>query len=468
MKLILKPQLTNLTERKAQLRTVLWMRLFAVITLIGLLSLAHGMAAARLPWPTLLFVLALMLLLNILAWFRLRGGSVGPYEVGAQIFADLFGFSVLLYFTGGATNPFVMFYLPLLGLAAALLPWNQVVALAGFSILAYSVLMLEYIPLVLAKPQNAVELHLLGMWINFLVSVLILVGFVARLSNGIRQRDQDLNTAQTRLNRDARMAALGNQSASLAHELGTPLNTAKIILTDWMDSPDGLDVQVFQREAMVVREQLERMEQSLIQLRNSLELEGQVREGPNADESSSMPVEVKAWLDNWVSAWRNRNPETVVVLAVDIPASLKAAAQWDSMELVLNGVFENCLQAYERALTLGGAGKQGLQRCIHLSVRYIQTSLEFVVEDKAGGFDKDLLKKLGRQPVRSMDSSTQDKDESPANSRRGMGLFLAVGLIERAGGLMQFSQVSEKAQDDDTRELGARVFFSMPLFEVAQ
>ncbi len=452
------------------------MRLFAVGTLCGLLGLAHGGDVVRLPWPTLLFVLGMLLLLNILAWLRLRGGvfglkqagahhvgshHVGPYEVGAQIFADLFGFSVLLYYTGGATNPFVMFYLPLLGLAAALLPWGQVLALAGFSIVAYSVLMLEYIPLVLAKPQNAIELHLLGMWVNFLVSVAILVGFVARLSNGIRQRDQDLNTAQTRLSRDARMAALGNQSASLAHELGTPLSTAKIILSDWMDNPGGLDATALQRDAQVLQEQLSRMEGCLIRLRGSLDLEG--------DEGSLKPLIVKAWLNDWLAAWRNRNPQATLVCTVTVADSLRASAQWDSAELVLNGLFENALQAYERALDRGGAGQPCLERCIYLSVRYLENTLEFVVEDKAGGFDKDLMSRLGREPLGTANSPKNTQSEN----RRGMGLFLAVGLIERVGGLMQFSQVLDKGDMVDPRVVdnpvvGARVDFSMPLREVVQ
>ncbi len=441
LKLDFKSNLSHLTERKAQLRTVLWMRLFAVTTLLGVLGLAHWMALVRLPWPTLLFVLGLMLVLNILAALRLRGDSVGPYEVGAQIFSDLFGFSVLLYFTGGATNPFVMFYLPLLGLAAALLPWGQVLALAGFSILAYSVLMLEYIPLVLSKPQNAIELHLLGMWINFLVSVAILVGFVARLSNGIRQRDQDLNTAQDRLNRDARMAALGNQSASLAHELGTPLGTAKIIVSDWMDNLGGLDPQSWQRDTQVLQEQLDRMERTLIHLRSSLESEDQ-----KVNETIFKTLHVKAWLDDWVAGWRNRNPQATLVANLGIATSLKASASWESVELVLNGLFENALQAYS------GASEQR----ILLSALCIENTLHLAIEDNAGGFDKDVLSRIGKEPIR----------KEHAENRRGMGLYLAVGMIERAGGSMKFSQIVDDGQVLANRVVGARVVLTLPLREV--
>lgn len=438
-------KLTNPTERKDQLRTVLWMRSFAVITLLLVLGFAQGMGVVRLPWPMLLFVLGLMLTLNALAWLRVRLqlGAVGPYEVSAQIFADLFGFSVLLYFTGGATNPFVMFYLPLLGLAAALLPWGQVLALAGFSILAYSVLMLEYIPLVLSKPQNAIELHLLGMWINFLVSVAILVGFVARLSDRIRQRDFDLNAAQSRMSRDARMAALGNQSASLAHELGTPLSTAKIILSDWMDNLDGPEPQSFQRDSLVLREQLDRMERCLIQLRSSLQ-----DTTLNADGPLFEPLDVNAWLSNWLGTWRNRNPLAKVTCINEMTQTLQGRAPWDMLDLVLSGLFDNAIQAY---------AKEPAEQIIVIKVLRAANALHIEVEDRAGGFDKDLLQRLGREPVGNSNSGNKR-----AESRRGMGLFLAVGLIERAGGDMQFSQVVEQGH-----VIGARVKFTVPLQELA-
>lgn len=440
-------QSSHPAQRKAQLRTVLWLRLFAVTTLMSVLGLAHGMDTVRLPWPALLFVLGLLLTLNVLAWIRLRSGQLGPYEVGAQLFADLFGFSVLLYFTGGATNPFVMFYLPLLGLAAAMLPWAQVLALAGFSILAYSVLMLEYIPLVLSKPQNAIELHLFGMWVNFLVSVAILVAFVARLSDRVRQRDQDLNTAQQRVSRDARLAALGNQAASLAHELGTPLSTAKIILSDWMDNKDGPEVSTFQQESLVVREQLERMEACLVQLRNSLEPSTGLHEGQSP--ADALPIE--AWLSNWLNVWRNRNPQVIVNCSSDLPEALAGFVPRDSVELVLSNLLENAMQAYAKFATEQAWPASSAARVIQIRLHQSEGMLRFEVEDNAGGFDPDLLNRLGPEPLAS----------ESAEQHRGMGLFLAVGLIERAGGWMQFSQVMVRGN-----AVGARVVFTVPLQEV--
>jgi two-component system sensor histidine kinase RegB len=198
--------------RRQQLSTVLWMRTLALVAQLSLLLVVGLLLKVSLPWLTLLVILGALAVLNWMTFLRLRKGhAVGSFEVAAQLFADLAAFSFVLYFTGGVTNPFVSLYLPLLGLAAALLPWAQVTFLAVVSVIAYTLLMSNYIPLVLANPDDGVHFHLVGMWLNFLVSVLILVAFVARLSSSIRNRDKALTKAQSRLAGESRLAALGNQ-----------------------------------------------------------------------------------------------------------------------------------------------------------------------------------------------------------------------------------------------------------------
>lgn len=196
--------------RRQQMVTVMWMRMLALAAQVLLLAVVGLFLQVTLPWPVLTSILGALALLNVITFIRLRQGTaVGSFEVAAQLFADLAAFSFILYFTGGVTNPFVSLYLPLLGLAAALLPWAQVAFLALFSVVAYTVLMSNYVPLVLANPDDGIHFHLVGMWLNFLVSVLILVGFVARLSSSIRNRDQALGRAQQRLSSESRLAALG-------------------------------------------------------------------------------------------------------------------------------------------------------------------------------------------------------------------------------------------------------------------
>ncbi|MEH6998543.1 MAG: ATP-binding protein [Limnobacter sp.] len=402
---------SDLSVRRQQMVTVMWMRTLALAAQVVLLAVVGLLLHVSLPWPVLTVILGALVLLNVITFIRLRQGhSVGSFEVAAQLFADLAAFTFVLYFTGGVTNPFVSLYLPLLGLAAALLPWAQVAVLALFSVVAYTVLMGNYIPLVLANPDDGVHFHLVGMWLNFLVSVLILVGFVARLSSSIRNRDQALGRAQQRLASESRLAALGNQAASIAHQLGTPVSTIATIVSDWKNDP-AMHAQV--REMNVLSAQVQSITDTLGQLRDQIE----VNPRHNADAQMIKPSE---WLQNTLGIWRTRNPQHEVRL---MPSIASIAGEFkvrkELLELGLITLLDNAAQSQQRA-SVRDPLQVGMQ-CDH-------ESLTLFVNDAGGGIDAELLPKIGQQLFQA--------------NGQGMGLFLLANLLEREGGKLSLRNLN--------------------------
>ena len=394
---------SDLSVRRQQMVTVMWMRTLALAAQFLLLAVVGLLLKVSLPWPVLTVILGALVLLNGITFIRLRQGhSVGSFEVAAQLFADLAAFSFVLYFTGGVTNPFVSLYLPLLGLAAALLPWAQVAVLALFSVVAYTVLMGNYIPLVLANPDDGVHFHLVGMWLNFLVSVLILVGFVARLSSSIRNRDQALGRAQQRLASESRLAALGNQAASIAHQLGTPVSTIATIVSDWKNDP-AMHAQA--REMNILSAQVQSITDTLGQLRDQIE----VNPRHNADAQMIKPSE---WLQATLGIWRTRNPQHEVRL---MPSIASIAGEFkvrkELLELGLITLLDNAAQSQQRA---------SVSEPLQVGMQCDEVSMTLFVNDAGQGIDTDLLPKIGQQLFQA--------------NGQGMGLFLLANLLEREGG----------------------------------
>lgn len=394
---------SDLSVRRQQMVTVMWMRALALVAQFLLLAVVGLLLKVSLPWPVLTVILGALVLLNGITFIRLRQGhSVGSFEVAAQLFADLAAFSFVLYFTGGVTNPFVSLYLPLLGLAAALLPWAQVAVLALFSVVAYTVLMGNYIPLVLANPDDGVHFHLVGMWLNFLVSVLILVGFVARLSSSIRNRDQALGRAQQRLASESRLAALGNQAASIAHQLGTPVSTIATIVSDWKNDP-AMHAQA--REMNILSAQVQSITDTLGQLRDQIE----VNPRHNADAQMIKPSE---WLQATLGIWRTRNPQHEVRL---MPSIASIAGEFkvrkELLELGLITLLDNAAQSQQRA---------SVSEPLQVGMQCDEVSMTLFVNDAGQGIDTDLLPKIGQQLFQA--------------NGQGMGLFLLANLLEREGG----------------------------------
>src|SRR5690606_18932340 len=90
-----------------------------------------------LPWLPLLITLGISALVSLITLLRLsRGWPVTELEYGLQLLFDMVVHSVLLYYSGGPTNPFVSYYLVPLTIAAATLPWIYTLVLACVAISA--------------------------------------------------------------------------------------------------------------------------------------------------------------------------------------------------------------------------------------------------------------------------------------------------------------------------------------------
>jgi hypothetical protein len=73
-------------------------------------------------WPTFC-AMGLLAVVNVATWVRSkRSGPIGDCEFAGQLLADVAVLTVLLFFTGGSTNPLVSLYLLPLAIAAAVLP----------------------------------------------------------------------------------------------------------------------------------------------------------------------------------------------------------------------------------------------------------------------------------------------------------------------------------------------------------
>ena len=76
-------------------------------------------------------------------------------ELFAQLSVDVIALTILLYFSGGSTNPFVSLYLLPLVIAAATLPARYTWGMAVLTTLCYTCLMEYYVPLPMLHGQPA-------------------------------------------------------------------------------------------------------------------------------------------------------------------------------------------------------------------------------------------------------------------------------------------------------------------------
>lgn len=105
------------------------------------------------------------------------------------------------------------------------------------------------------------NLHIFGMWLNFVLSAGLITFFVSRMSYALREQDKQLADQHERLLQREQVVSLGALAAGAAHELGTPLSTMSVIARDIeqelpADSPLREDIVMLRRQLALCREVL--------------------------------------------------------------------------------------------------------------------------------------------------------------------------------------------------------------------
>jgi two-component system sensor histidine kinase RegB len=217
----------------SQLRRLIALRSVAIAAQLLTLAAVWKMLELELDWQPMMLTIATLASLNLFSWLRLRSGNpVSNPELFVQLCADVLALSILLYFGGGSTNPFISLYLLPLVIAAATLPARYTWGMAALTAACYSLLMVYYVPLphIHHSENDAFNIHVMGMWLGFVISAVVVAYFVVQMAQAVRSRDETLVRVREDILRNERIVALGTQAAGAAHELGTPLSTMAVVI----------------------------------------------------------------------------------------------------------------------------------------------------------------------------------------------------------------------------------------------
>lgn len=225
-------------DHLANLRRLVAARWIILAILLLLVLTVPGVLDIPVPQVPLLCIIVVAVLFNGIAqWRVLRSQSATDGELFTQLLFDIGALSAIVFFSGGAANPLVSLLLPPVAVAALTLPARCVSIISATAIVAYSVLMMYFIPLQMPDATRATRLHLIGMWLIFVISAAIISWIIVRMTRQIRERDGELAAAREQALRDERVVAMGTLAAGAAHELGTPLGTMALLAGELINEP---------------------------------------------------------------------------------------------------------------------------------------------------------------------------------------------------------------------------------------
>lgn len=364
-----------------------WLRCCAIGGQLIAIVVASLFFGVHLPLAPMLIVIGLEVIFNALTWLRVaqaRGET--PYELFGQLIVDLGALSALLFLSGGDINPFISLYLPALAIGAAVLPWPLVLLLALFAVSCYALLSFDSVPLNIESPGNMFDYYRTGIWINFMISVALIVWFVARMSRALRAGDAALAQAERRMLRDERVVALGAQAASVAHEMGTPLSTIAMLLEE------------LRSEARTANSRLAPYAEDLALLEQQLDVCKTALARLQSRANSPTLGRLADWYDGFVEQWRLRHPQIEFECTGAQPPA-DAIGDTAAIGQILTILLGNAARASPGSVTL--------------ELVCADDTIEFRVLDRGAGIAEALRAQLGKMPV----ASTQ--------GGQGVGLYLA-------------------------------------------
>lgn len=208
-----------------------WLTALRWVAIIGqtlAIGFVHWWMDVPLPLVALGVVICIEFIVNVVATERGKSGStLSEGEIAAFVALDSIGFSVLLYLTGGPSNPFTLFYIVHVAVAALILSPPYAWSLVGLSVASYSALFLKSVPLTHAVEN--LDVHLYGVWVAYGLGATCIVYFLQRARAEIEDREH-LLAEQAELRRQAdQLNSLATLAAGAAHELGSPLGTIAIV-----------------------------------------------------------------------------------------------------------------------------------------------------------------------------------------------------------------------------------------------
>lgn len=402
---VLRPETSGNSSSRLSLQRLLLLRLLvAVLSILGTFAF-HSISPLELPLTRLtIAVLCVTLSLLIGAWRLRKEVPISEPELFAQLLIDAAILIFILLATGGASNPLISYLLVLLAVGATILHQRYVNVFAVANIVVYTSFLLS--ELQAEHNDHMVEnfqLHLVGMWVTFVVSAVLITLFVTRMAEAIRSRELTLANARENEMRNEQLVAIGTLAAGTAHALGTPLSTMSVLLSDLDKYSDA------ELKGMSIKEDISLLHQQVIRCKDSL---NQLTRFYNkADRHSPYDGAITTFMEEIQDYIVNIHPHANVrfetqdsAQSVNIPYDL-------SLRHAVINLVENAIKAAKSQVSV-----------ISLVTKKPDQLIEIIIQDDGPGIPASVMENMGIPFI------------STRKDSMGLGIFLANAAIQRAAG----------------------------------
>ncbi len=314
---------------------------------------------------------------------------------------DLIQLTLLLFFTGGVMNPFVIFILFPSIFSSSNLSFKTNLLIVILTII--SIILITYysrdLPSPLSDHYHISPYIFYAMPVSLIIALIFLNYFGMTFGTQFRLRKDALAKMEEVMAKEHELLSLGGQAAAAAHSLGTPLSTIKIISQELSNQLKGQkdftkDIELLSNQVQRCEEILKRLSLNPVEEDNFIEKDLSIKEYLFEIISSFKEISNKEFLFNFD---QDSNPKKIS----------------KSIEIV-----------YGLRNFIGNANKFSKDK-VYINLKSDSKFTEVIIEDDGTGYPRDILSKIGEPYLKSSSPLKRSK------VGLGLGIFIGKTLLEK-------------------------------------
>ena len=340
---------------------------------------------------------------NIYLQFRVKENQLNNITSSSYLGYDIAQLSILFFFTGGITNPFIfLIIIPAVFSSQYLNIWSSII-LVIFTVILLLILTFFYFEL--PNPGilhfHAPNYYLYAITISITIGLIFLVYFGVKFGNESRIRKKAYDKIQEIMAKENELLSLGAQAAAAAHSLGTPLSTILLTLKELQKEYKNNDKIIKDLDLLV--SQSKRCNEIL----KKLSLDPNIK-----DDFLNLDLSINDYVQEIVRSFQEISKKKFIINSTEFKNDINIRK---STEIV-----------YGLRNFIGNANKFS-NKNIEIFLESDKKNTKVTIRDDGPGFPKDLIDRhiLGEPYIRTTDQKNISK------YGLGLGTFIGKTLLEK-------------------------------------
>ena len=434
-----------LNESWIKPKTLINLRWLAIGGQLVAILVTHFMLSFTFNFEECLTIILFSCLVNVTSSIYFKTEKrLSAFKTFLFLAFDLTQISLLLFFSGGISNPFSILIIVPAIVSSSSLPFFYLITLGFMTFLSILLLSVKYFPIIDISGDilKSPEILLVGFSASLIITVTFLGSYARRIFLDNSNMNKALQATQAALERERKLTALTGVVAALGHELGSPLATIKLASSELLSEIDSSSP-IYQ-DIKLIFDQIQRCK-AIISDMGSLGKD-----------------------DQYV--------KTIDFFTLIFEASQPYKKLDKNVIFRLNGVRQGYegISIKEKMIPLVRREPElihGIRNIVHNALKFAKSTvdinlittsrkLNLEIIDDGKGLPNDVTKMI-REPFikKSAFYSTGAKTKT-SEEGMGLGLFIANILLEKTNGQLKFSNEKQVENHGKGRITGAKVEIS--------